>query len=78
MFFLPVIHMLELTCLCEFRRSGEILIASLPASSDLCREKILILCSELENMKAQLFLAVATSALEPATPFMDIFLNLFS
>lgn len=28
-------------------------------------------------MKVQLFLAAETSAFEPATPFMDIFLNLF-
>lgn len=28
-------------------------------------------------MKAQLFLAAETFAFEPATPFMDIFLNLF-
>ena len=57
--------------------SGEIPTAHLSASSDLYQEKIWILHSELENMKAQLFLAAETFAFEPATPFMDIFLNLF-
>lgn len=77
-FFLYAIHTLGLACLTfELWANGEILSPSLSAFSDLCREKILNIHSELENMKAQLFLAVETLAFAPATPFMDIFLNPF-
>lgn len=58
--------------------SGMIPTAHLSASSDLYQEKSWILQSELENMKAQLFLAAETFAFEPAAPFMNIFLNPFS
>lgn len=62
----------------KLRTSGEILLQGclLPLTS--AERKILILHSKLENMKAQLFLAAETFAFEPATPFMDIFLNPFS
>jgi hypothetical protein len=77
--FIHVTHTLGLILVpSELCRSDEIFSASLSASSDLCWEKILILHSEFENMKGQLFLAAETFASEPTTPFMDIFLNLTS